>query len=100
LKVSRKKLAGLAIILFFVGMFLGIYLNESKGIGFTSLIKTGNQEQKACFKYVGSIPDAYCDSQQNLHFYFQGNDKVEKGWIVREKHEDCKPCDYVSEENE
>ncbi|MEW6294940.1 MAG: hypothetical protein AB1467_01435 [Candidatus Diapherotrites archaeon] len=51
---------------------------------------------KDCFKYNGSLPDAYCDSSGSLHIYVKGSSELKDGWYVEENASDCKPCSFVS----
>jgi hypothetical protein len=105
--VSKMIFKTSLVLSLIIGFIFGIIFSisflpsVSEKISKTGILSLNKiQEEKKCFKYVGSIKDAYCDNSGTLHFYFKGNELLPEGWYERKNHEDCKPCIYLSSQEE
>jgi len=79
----------LALAIGFVSGFFSLVYLSTTGNAVIPTLPVG-----ACYKYTGSLPEAYCDTAGNLHFYFEGSSDLQEGWYVVENHPDCVPCPH------
>ena len=79
----------IALVIGFIGGFFSVVYLGSTG----NLILELNQ--KPCFKYTGEDPNAFCDEKGSLHTFFEGNNKLEKGWYINSESDKCVSCKEV-----
>ncbi len=80
-----------------IGVIMGYFLTGYTG---TDKLPSFSGDEKCvapCYKYVGELENAYCDSDGRMHIYFEGNEALPKGWYDRGKSPDCRPCEFIKE---
>ncbi|MDO8537512.1 MAG: hypothetical protein Q7S21_01375 [archaeon] len=92
---SNRQVMLFAAVALIIGVLAGMFLayNLKFGLPVAGLVPAPTLQQ-ACYRYVGTeVKDAFCDSQANLHFYYEGDGKLlQPGWYTSNNNSDCKPC--------
>lgn len=92
---SRRTVMIFGSIALVLGIIAGLFLayNLNFGIPVAGLVPAPKTEL-ACYRYVGTeVKDAFCDSQANLHFYYEGDGKLlQPDWYTSANSPECKPC--------